>query len=154
MKTINRYIDNQRAYVAKKKAQPLMGFTNVQGEPASWGDMAVTFTDSDSKTINILFCNLNKYKPNIGTRFTDDDRLVPETHDLLFAYALDVLKENVSINRKRNKITVARRFLCRLDENVASASLEKIQHAIDSLKNSAPLTCIFRPDLNTYSGNT
>ncbi|MDH0448801.1 MULTISPECIES: hypothetical protein [unclassified Shewanella] len=140
MSTINRYIDNQCAYVAKKKTQPLMGFTNSQGEPASWDDMAVTFTDSDSRTINILFCNLNKNFPNIGTRFTDDDRLAPETHDLLFAYMLDVLKENITINRRQDKITTARYFLCRLNENVASASLDKIQHVIDSLKYSRPLT--------------
>lgn len=140
MKTINRYIDNQRAYVAKKKAQPLMGFTKAQGGPASWDDIAVRFTDGDSKTINILFCNLNKNKPNIGTRFTEDDRLVPETHDLLFAYTLDVFKENISINTKQFKITSARRFLCHLGENVASASLYKIQHAIDSLSQAHILT--------------
>jgi hypothetical protein len=140
MSTINRYIDNQRAYIARKKAQPLMGFTNAQGVPASWDDMAVTFTDSGGRTLNTLFCNLNKNKPNINTRFTEDDRLAPETHGLLFAYTLDVLKENIGTNRKRDKITNARFFLCRLDENVASASLETIQHAADSMTNSASLT--------------
>ena len=85
MSTINRYIDNQRAYAAKKKTQPLMGFTNAQGEPASWYDMAVTFTDSGGRTLNIFFCNLNKNIPKKGTRFTEDDRLEPEKHDLLFA---------------------------------------------------------------------
>lgn len=140
MKTINRYIDNQRAYVAKRKALPLMGFTNAQGEPASWDDMAVTFTDSGGKTINIFFCNLNKNKPKIGTRFTEDDRLAPEALGILFAYMLDVLKENVTTNHKKLKITTARYFLCHLGENVASASLEKIQHAIDSITNSRYLT--------------
>ncbi|WP_251070987.1 hypothetical protein [Shewanella sp. NKUCC01_JLK] len=133
MSTINRYIDNQRVYAAKKKTQPLMGFTNAQGEPASWYDMAVTFTDSGGRTLNIVFCNLNKNIPKKGTRFTENDRLVPEKHDLLFAYTLDILKENVSTYDKQQKITTARRFLCHLGENVASASLEKIQHAIDSL---------------------
>ncbi|BFL83783.1 hypothetical protein LFREDSHE_22330 [Shewanella baltica] len=103
MSTINRYIDNQRAYAAKKKTQPLMGFTNAQGEPASWYDMAVTFTDSGGRTLNIFFCNLNKNIPKKGARFTEDDRLVPEKHDLLFAYTLDVLKENVSIYTKQKK---------------------------------------------------
>jgi hypothetical protein len=140
MSTINRYIDNQRAYAAKKKTQPLMGFTNAQGEPASWYDMAVTFTDSGGRTLNIFFCNLNKNIPKKGTRFTEDDRLVPEKLDLLFAYTLDVLKENVSIYNKQQKITTARRFLCHLGENVASASLDKIQHAIDSLTYSVYLT--------------
>ncbi|MGC9423527.1 hypothetical protein [Vibrio sp.] len=140
MKTINRYIDNQRAYVAKKKAQPLMGFTNAQGEPASWDDIAVTFTDSDNKTLNIFFCNQKRKLPRKGTRFTADDRLAPETHHLLFAYVLDVLKESVSINNKKQKISIARHFLCHLAENVASASLETIQHAIDSLTDSRLLT--------------
>ncbi len=133
MSTINRYIDNQRAYVTKKRAQPLMGFTTAIGEPASWDDIAVTFTDNDGKTLNILFCNLNRSNSRIGTCFTDDDRLAPDAHDLLFAYTLDVLKENITINARRNKIATARYFLCRLDENVASASLETIQRAIDSL---------------------
>ncbi|MFT5717446.1 MAG: hypothetical protein ACI9T7_001638 [Oleiphilaceae bacterium] len=140
MSNINRYIDNQLTYVAKKKVQPLMGFTNVQGEPASWNDIAVTFTASDNKRINILFCKLNRNKPNIGTCFTDDDRIAPETHDLLFAYMLDVLKENISQARKRNKITSARYFLCHLNENVATATLEKIQHAIDSMIRQAMLS--------------
>ena len=139
MSNINRYIDNQLAYVAKKKAQPLIGFTNAHGEPASWNDIAVKLTCSDNKRINILFCNLNKNTPNIGTRFTDDDRLAPETHDLLFAYMLDVLKENISQNNKQAKITSARCFLCHLDENVATATLEKIQHAIDSMTYKLPL---------------
>ncbi|TOI00518.1 hypothetical protein [Vibrio parahaemolyticus] len=143
MSTINRYIDNQRAYVAKKRAQPLMGFTNAMGEPASWDDIAVTFTDNDGKTLNILFCNLNRNKPKIGTRFTEDDRLAPDTHDLLFTYALDVLKENVGQKYKQIKITTARLFLSCLDENVATASLETIQRAIDSLKSSAYLTAFF-----------
>ena len=144
MSTINRYIDNQRIYVAKKKAQPLMGFTNIQGKPASWDDMAVTFTDSDSKSVNILFCNLNRSRSNIGTRFTEDDRLAPETHHLLFAYTLDVLKETTGINHRKNKIRTAKHFLCRLDENVASASLEKIQHAIDSLPDSRALKAFIK----------
>lgn len=135
MSIINRYVDNQRAYVTKKQAQPLIGFTNTQGRPASWNDIAVTFTDSDNKRINILFCNLNKKNSNIGTRFTDDDRLKPNIHKLLFAYMLDVLKENTSKNYKISKITTARYFLGRLDENLATATLDEIQHAIDSMKN-------------------
>ncbi|GLS91982.1 hypothetical protein GCM10007916_30520 [Psychromonas marina] len=139
MSIINRYVDNQRAYVAKKQAQPLIGFTNAQGEHASWNDIAVTFTDSDNKHINTLFCNLNRNKPSIGTHFTDDDRLKPETHDLLFAYMLDLLNEGVSKANKQSKITTARYFLCHLDKNVATATLDEIQHAIDSMKNSASL---------------
>jgi hypothetical protein len=141
MSIINRYADNQRAYVTKKQAQPLIGFTNVQGEPASWNDIAVTFTDSDNKHINIMLCNLNKKNSSVGTRFTDDDRLKPEIHKLLFAYALDVLKENISPNNKKEKIARARYFLCYLDKNVAMATLDEIQHAIDSMKyiQSLPL---------------
>ncbi|WP_039988535.1 hypothetical protein [Vibrio owensii] len=140
MSQINRYIDNQRAYVAKKKAQPLIGFTNAQGEQASWEDIAVTFTDSDNRTQNILFCNLNKNRPNIGTRFTDEDRLAPEMHDLLFAYALDISKETISVGNKKNKITAARLFLCHLNENIATATLERIQSTINLMTYSTNLT--------------
>ncbi|WP_435247442.1 hypothetical protein ACMAZD_12290 [Vibrio sp. nBUS_14] len=139
MSQINRYIDNQRAYVAKKKAQPLIGFTNAQGEQASWEDIAVTFTDSDNRAQNIFFCNLNRKRPKVGTRFTDKDRLAPETHDLLFTYTLDILKENISINSKRNKITAARLFLCHLNENIATATLERIQSAINLMTYNAYL---------------
>lgn len=139
MSIINRYIDNQRAYVTKKQVQPLIGFTNTQGEPASWSDIAVNFTDGHKKNINFLFCNLKKNKPSIGTRFTDDDRLKPNIHKLLFAYMLDILKEKTSLGDKRNKITAARYFLCSLDENVATATFDKIQHAIDSMKYIDPL---------------
>lgn len=140
MNMINRYIDNQRAYVEKKKAQPLIGFTNALGEIASWRDIAVTFTDSDKKTLNILFCNLYQKKPKIGSTFTEDDRLEPETHDLLFSYALDIINENTSMNNKRVKIQQSRYFLCLLEENVATAPLEKIQRVIDSMTNSNQLT--------------
>ncbi|MEZ9370460.1 hypothetical protein AB4140_16785 [Shewanella sp. 10N.286.51.B2] len=140
MSQINRYIDNQRAYVAKKKAQPLIGFTNAQGEQASWEDIAVTFTDSDNRTQNIYFCNLNRKKPQIGTRFTDEDRLAPEVHELLFTYALDILKENISIKYKVGKLTAARIFLCHLNENVATATLERIQSAINLMTYSTNLT--------------
>lgn len=140
MNMINRYIDNQRAYVEKKKAQPLIGFTNALGEIASWRDIAVTFTDSDKKILNILFCNLYKKKPQIGSTFTEDDRLEPETHDLLFSFALDIINTNSTIADKRTKITIARYFLCLLEENVATATFEKIQRVIDSMTNSIQLT--------------
>lgn len=140
MSQINRYIDNQHAYVAKKKAQPLIGFTNAQGESASWEDIAVTFTDSDNRTQNILFCNLNRKMPNVGTHFTDEDRLAPEIHDLLFTYALDILKENILIGNKTTKITAARVFLCHLNENIATATPERIQSAINLMTRSKALT--------------
>lgn len=140
MSMINRYIDNQRAYTAKKKALPLMGFTNAQGEPASWDDIALRFTDSDGKTLNIYLCNQNKNMPRMSTRFTDDDRLAPEIHDTLLSYSIDIIKENISIGNRASKISVARYFLCHLNENVASASLEKIQRAVDSMKSSQHLT--------------
>ncbi len=140
MSQINRYIDNQRAYVAKKKAQPLIGFTNAQGDAALWEDIAVTFTDSDNRTQSIFFCNLNRKLPQMGMRFTDEDRLAPEIHDLLFTYALDILKENISIDNKRQKITAARTFLCHLNENIATATLERIQSAINLMTYSTNLT--------------
>lgn len=140
MSQINRYIDNQRAYVTKKKAQPLIGFTNAQGEQASWEDIAVTFTDSNNRSQNILFCNLNRKRPKVGTRFTDEDRLAPEIHDLLFTYAVDILKENTVIANKATKITTARVFLCHLNENIATATPERIQSAINLMTYSTNLT--------------
>lgn len=139
MNTINRYIDNQRAYIAKKKAQPLIGFTNTRGEPASWRDIAVKFTDNDNKTMSIFFCNQNRKIPKLVTHFTDDDRLPPEIHDILLSYAIDSVWKNTTIGNKYAKMNVARRLLCLLDENIATASLEKIQRAIESMRNTATL---------------
>jgi len=143
MSTISRYIDNQRAYFAKKKARPLIGFTNSQGKPASWNDIAVKFTYTNNRFINIYFCNLNYKQPKMGTPFTEDDRLAPETHDMLFSYALDTIKENTSISNKSNKISTARRFLCLLEESITSATLEKIQHSIDSMRQVNTLSSFF-----------
>ena len=102
--------------------------------------LGVTFTDSDNKTMNILFCNLNRANPKIGSRFAEDDRLAPETHDMLLSYALDIINENTAIKNKRSKISKARYFLCLLEENVATASLEKIQSVIDSMTYNRILT--------------
>jgi hypothetical protein len=139
MNTINRYIDNQRTYIAKKKAQPLIGFTNAQGDPASWRDIAVTFTDSDNRSINLIFCSQNKKHTRIGTTFTEEDRLAPETHDLLFSYALDIINTKTTIKTKYIKITTARNFLCIVGENIGTAPTEKIQRAINSMTYSVNL---------------
>ncbi|MGO2356005.1 MAG: hypothetical protein ACTH58_14885 [Marinomonas foliarum] len=139
MNTINRYIDNQRAYFAKKKSLPLIGFTNAQGEPASWNDIAVTFTYDDSRFINFIFCNLKKKLPNKGTPFSDDDKLTPDIHDMLFSYALDVIKENVSIPYNKKKITIAKKFLLLLEENIALATHEKIQKTINLIADKVAL---------------
>ena len=134
MSTINRYIANQQAYVAEKKKQPLFGFTTPSGEQATWDDIAVTFAGDNGVAINFVFNNANQPNAKIGSTFSDKDRLDTDTHHLLFAFALDVLKENTSANNKRNKVTSAKKFFNALNENVASASVDEIQSAIDGMK--------------------
>ncbi|UYM14600.1 hypothetical protein [Endozoicomonas euniceicola] len=143
MTALNRYIDNQHAYIKKKKQQPLTGFTNQKGEQATWGDIAVTFTNEAGVTANFLFNN--GYQPNarITSKFNNADRLDAHTHQLLFAYLLDVFKENVSINHKRIKLTSARKFLVKLGCNVASTSLSDIHCAIDSMVYTHGLSSFF-----------
>jgi hypothetical protein len=63
---------------------------------------------------------------------------------MLFAYALDVIKENISISDKQKKMTSARKFLALLEENVATATTEKIQHVINSMLYSVALTNFIR----------
>lgn len=143
MNTLNRYIANQRAYVTEKKKQPLTGFNNQEGEQATWDDIAITFTNSQSAKVHFLFNNQNQPFANKGSTFTQDDRLEAETHHLLFAYTLDVLKEKIINHNKRDKVTTAKKFLSALNENVASTSLDEIQGAIDSMKYIALIPSFF-----------
>jgi hypothetical protein len=143
MNTLNRYIANQRTYVSEKKKQPLTGFTNKQGEQATWEDIAVTFTNSQGIKANLLFNNQNQANANKGSTFTKDDRLDAETHALLFAYMLDVLKEKTTAFYKGSKVTSAKQFLSILDDNVASASLDEIHGAIKDMADSTTLTSFF-----------
>jgi hypothetical protein len=143
MNALNRYIANQRAYVTEKKKQPLTGFTNQQGEQATWEDIAVTFTNSQDIRVNFLFNNQNQPHANIGSTFTQVDRLDAGTHHLFFAYALDVLKEKITNASKSSKVSIAKQFLSALDDNVASANLDEIQGAIDGMKNAQQLSSFF-----------
>lgn len=139
----NRYITNQRAHIAEKQKQPLLGFTKPSGEQATWEDIAVTFTDSTGIAINFTFNNANQPYAKIWSTFSNKDRINTDTHDLLFAYALDILKENISVNAKRSKFTTAKKFLTALNENVACASLDEIQSIIDKMKYTQFLTAFF-----------
>ena len=140
---INPYIENQKAYINKKKEQPLLGFTTPQNEQAVWGDIAMKLTGSGGREITIYLCNNNRKHPKFGTTFNEEDRLSPELYDLLFSYTLDTLKENVGKKNKETKLSQARRFLSALSQNIASASIEDIQEAIDSLKRPKSLTSLF-----------
>lgn len=143
MNTLNRYIANQRTYVSEMKKQPLTGFTNQQGEQATWKDISVTFTDSKGTNVSFLFNNQNQTKANKGSTFTKDDRLDEETHSLLFAYMLDVLKEKSTYFYKGSKITSAKQFLSVLDDNVASVSLDEIQVAIHNMVDNTKIATFF-----------
>jgi hypothetical protein len=143
MNTLNRYIANQRAYVTEKQKNPLTGFTNQKGEQATWEDIAVTFTNSQGIKVNFLFNNQNQPRAKIGSTFTQDDRLDAETHHLLFAYTLYVLKGKTNQQNKKDKVTSAKKLIFALNENIASASLDKIQCVIGSMKNIGPLPSFF-----------
>lgn len=143
MNTLNRYITNQHAYIAEKKKQPLLGFTTPSGKQAAWEDIAVTFTSNKGIPINFLFNNDNQPSAKINSTFSDKDRLDEHTHHLLFAFALDVLKENISNGKKREKVTAAKKFLIALNENIASSSLDEIQNTIDEMNNIQCLSAFF-----------
>lgn len=143
MTTLNRYIKNQHAYIEKKRLQPLTGFTNQIGEQASWEDIAVTFTNGSGKTVNFLFNNGNQPRAKFVTTFTEADKLDPESHQLLFAYCLDLINENTNLITKRIKIGIAKKFLIRLGSNVACSSMNDIQHTVDSIGNTQLLSSFF-----------
>lgn len=143
MNTFNRYITNQRAYVSEKQKQPLTGFTNQKKEQATWEDIAVSFQNLQGIYINFLFNNQSQPYASIRSTFTQEDKLDKETHNLLFAYTLDVLKEKILNNSKKGKVTAAKQFLSALDDNIASCGLEKIQSVIESIKYPSMLTSFF-----------
>lgn len=140
---INRYIANQQVYVAEKKKQPLLGFTTPTGEQATWEDIAIIFTNDKGICIHLLFNNSNQTNARLNSVFTDKDRLDTDTHNLLFSYALDVLKKNTSINTKRCKLSTARKFLITLNKNISSSCTNEIQHAINERKNIRDLMSFF-----------
>ncbi|EHK9072501.1 hypothetical protein QUN95_000547 [Vibrio parahaemolyticus] len=141
---INRYIVNQQSYIQRKMKQPLTGFTNPQGQQANWGDIAVTFKNTRGINQNFYFNNTNKAVPKINMDFTEDDYLNEESHQLLFAYLLDLLRESTSFLTKKKKLTAARQFLGLLGKNPALMSIDDIQCVIDSMKLSRYLTTFFR----------
>ncbi|MGL1720169.1 hypothetical protein ACSTHF_02055 [Vibrio parahaemolyticus] len=143
MNSINRFIANQKTYIADKKKQPLLGFTTPSGEPATWDDVAVTFTNASGIKINLIFNNANQPNANILSTFTDKDKLDTDSHHLLFCFALDVLKGNTSVNNKREKVTCAKKLFIALNDNIASASLDEIQGAIDGMRHIQPLNALF-----------
>ncbi len=137
MSIINRYIDNQLDYIAEKKKQPLIGFTNPTGEQATWDDIAITFTDIKGKKINFCFNNKNQPNANIGSKFTQSDRIETGVHELIFAYALDVVNEKIGHSYKKDKVTTAKYLLLELNENISSVDNKKIQLVINKMKNPA-----------------
>lgn len=143
MTTLNPYIANQRAYIQEKKQQPLIGFTNKEGEQAKWEDNAFTFTYSSGTTANFLFNNDNQSHANINSTLTEEDRLDEELHHLLLSYCLDVLKENINIHNQRAKVFIAKKLLIQLNCNIASAPLSAIQHVIDNMGNTQYLPSFF-----------
>lgn len=143
MSVINQHIKNQQSYIKKKMAQPLLNFTNQQGEQAKWDDIAVQFTDADGRKMNLNFVNNSIKKPCITRVYTEEHRLPKEAHDLLFAYALDTLKKAVSINVRLQKIVVARQLLGKLHQNIALTSNEDIQSIIDGLASRKNLREFF-----------
>ncbi|NOH72590.1 hypothetical protein F0225_14745 [Vibrio pectenicida] len=144
MNALNRFITNQYAYIAEKKKQPLLAFNTPSGKQATWEDIAITFTNNKSIPINLLFNNENQPNANINSTFSDKDKLDADTQNLLFAFALDVLKENISISNKKSKVTTAKKFLIALDENVASCSMNEIQKTIDEMGYIQPLNAFFK----------
>ncbi|EGR1698501.1 hypothetical protein R1W14_001001 [Vibrio parahaemolyticus] len=143
MTILNCYIANQHAYIEKKMQQPLMGFTNPKGEQAKWDDIAVKFTNAAGVRMNFLFHNNNNRNARFSSKFTKTDRLNTEMHQLLFAYLLDVLKENTTINTKRSRFNIAKKFLIKHGNNVASSSLSDIQCTIDSMGLTMGLPTFF-----------
>ncbi|MEZ9601814.1 hypothetical protein AB4274_01105 [Vibrio sp. 10N.261.55.A10] len=143
MTVTNHYIANQLNYIKVKMQQPLVGFSTPNGKQASWDDIAIKFTNTEGVTQNFLFHNAKQRYAKFTSTFINDDRLSQDSHHLLFAYLLDVLKEDITITAKHGKQSVARQFLGNINQNIALTSEKQMQHVIDKMKHPLYLTQFF-----------
>lgn len=143
MAVTNHYIVNQLNYIKVKMQQPLIGFSTSKGEQASWDDIAIKFSNAEGVAQNFLFHNTKQKHAKFTSAFTNNDRLPQDSHHLLFAYLLDVLKEDITISAKHGKQAVARQFLGLINQNIALASEEEMQRVIDKIPHPLYLTQFF-----------
>lgn len=144
MTVLNRYTINQKVFIQKKMQQPLIGFTNNQGNQATWDDIVVKFQNKVGITQNFYFNNQNKTNPKFNSDFNENDYLPEDSHQLLFAYLLDILKESTNPKDKESKLAIAKKFLGILGQNPALMGNDEIQNVIDTLKSALPLRSFFK----------
>jgi len=129
MTDINRYIANQNNHIAVLMQLPLVGFTNQNGEMATWGDAAWHFTWPDGKSINFFFIHNTIQRPNFDTIFSADQILRDEQRHLLMAYAIDVCAGKTSVLNLSQKHAAARKLVAQLSDNLALVTDSQLNDA-------------------------
>ncbi|MCL1068694.1 hypothetical protein L2735_18145 [Shewanella olleyana] len=143
MTELNKFIKNQHVYIKNKMKQPLINFTLPNEEQATWDSIAIKFKKENGITKNFLFNNNKKPNAKLLTNFTDDDRLSKDSHYLVLAYLLDLLKEDISISRIGNKQAISRKFMGYLNKNIALMTVEEIQKIVDTMGVTPSLNQFF-----------
>ncbi|HBC3845431.1 TPA: hypothetical protein KD839_004054 [Vibrio parahaemolyticus] len=131
MNKLNRYLQNQKEHIAKLMNQPLIGFTNQQGEQASWNDGAVCFTSTEGKKVYFYLTNATVKQNDFRTPLTNDQILSDELRHLLIVYAIDLCASKVSISTKRQKHFYARQVINNLGENPATLASSDLSSLFD-----------------------
>ena len=133
MTQINRYLTNQRNHIAALRQQPLTGFTNQNGEIASWQDAAWRFVWPDGKLINFFFVDNTKQKISFGSNFSTEQILQEEQRHLLMAYAIELCAGTTSIRNLAFKHAVVRKLVSQLSDNIACGSNVQLNDAIEKV---------------------
>lgn len=126
---INRYIANQNNHIAELMQLPLVGFTNQNGEMATWGDAAWRFKWPDGKSINFFFIDNTIQRPNFNTTFSADQILRDDQRHLLMAYAIEVCAGKTSVLNLSQKHTAARKLVAQLSDNLALVTDSQLNDA-------------------------
>jgi hypothetical protein len=143
MTVLNQYIVNQQTYIKKMMEQPLINFTTPKGEQATWDSITVKFTKVGGITKNFLFNNNNHPHAKFTTPLNDNDYLSKDLHHLVFAYLLELLKENTSLIQVNNKQAIARKFLGLINKNIALMTIAEVQETVDTINNNFNLSYFF-----------
>ncbi|MGF1761140.1 hypothetical protein L4D76_25110 [Photobacterium sagamiensis] len=144
MTEINRYITNQRNYINALMQQPLTGFTNQQGKPATWDDAAWRFTFPTGKKVDYYFVEHTVKQTNFRSAYRPSQRLPDELRHLLMAYAIEVCAGKNGEESKSKKHAEAKHLLIALADNPAHVAFSRLDAACSKMKSAMYLTSFFQ----------
>ena len=115
MKSLTPYEVNRSNYIKAILKSNLLGFSNQQGQQATFADIGWKYTLLDGTSVNFLFydrskCPSNKKHLAFGS-LDNSWKLDDFNRHLLMAYTIDVALGNITLATKQAKVRVAREIL-------------------------------------------